>query len=77
MRNEFAAPCYRCGQTCAPGEGHFEKVSRSQRKKWGKYITEKWLVQHAGCAIEYRGTDYHYKYRPIGEVFKTAEELFG
>jgi hypothetical protein len=39
MRNKHPGVCYRCGQHCAAGDGHFE------RHKGG------WRVQHAKCAI--------------------------
>lgn len=42
MRNKYAGPCYRCGQTVAPMAGHFERHEG------------KWRVQHAGCAIDAR-----------------------
>lgn len=77
MRNEFAGTCYRCGEICEPKQGHFEKVSRAQRKKWGSQVTEKWLVQHAECAVKYRGTDVHFKYRNEAETYQTATEAFG
>lgn len=43
-RNQFGGDCYRCGKWCTPGEGHFERLG------------PKWRVQHAACAIEFRGT---------------------
>lgn len=43
MRNRFAGTCYRCGQWCAVGDGHFERIGKT------------WRVQHATCAIEFRG----------------------
>ena len=42
MRNKYAGPCYRCGQTVAPGDGHFERHNGG------------WRTQHADCAIEHR-----------------------
>lgn len=45
MRNKFPGTCYRCGEHCKAGEGHFERIP-------GKG----WRVQHAICAIKYRGT---------------------
>ena len=47
MRNRFPGTCYRCGKTVEAGAGHFEKIVG----------TRNWRVQHAGCAIKYRGTD--------------------
>jgi ribosomal protein L24E len=44
MRNQYAGTCYRCGEPCEAGQGHFERVP-------GKG----WRVQHAGCARLYRG----------------------
>lgn len=46
MRNKHPGTCYRCGEHCPAGEGHFE------RKPGGG-----WRVQHADCAIKHRGTD--------------------
>lgn len=46
MRNRYPGPCYRCGKTVEAGAGHFERV-----------IGKGWRVQHAECAIKYRGTD--------------------
>jgi len=43
MRNRYGGTCYRCNTWCAPGEGHFELLGR------------KFRVQHAACAIEFRG----------------------
>lgn len=48
MRNKYPGICYRCGKLVQPGQGHFERHKG------------KWRVQHASCAIEYRGTDHHY-----------------
>lgn len=42
MRNRHPGTCYRCGEHCAAGQGHFE------RRNGG------WRVQHATCAIENR-----------------------
>ena len=44
MRNRYPGPCYRCGETVAAGEGHFERFVGG------------WRVQHVTCAIEFRGT---------------------
>ena len=46
MRNTFPGVCYRCGDAVAPGAGHFE-LHPSVRKKW--------RLQHADCAIRWRG----------------------
>lgn len=65
-RNKYAGICYRCGKPCAAGEGHFERVTNVQAKKWNAPRPEKWLIQHAACAIKYRGTDVHYVHAPRG-----------
>jgi hypothetical protein len=44
MRNKYAGTCYRCGLRVEPGDGHFELFRGAFR------------VQHATCAIQYRGT---------------------
>lgn len=44
MRNQYPGTCYRCGQHVEAGAGHFERF-------FGQ-----WRVQHATCAIQYRGT---------------------
>jgi hypothetical protein len=44
MRNRYRGTCYRCGESVAPGEGHFE------RHQGG------WRTQHASCAIIHRNT---------------------
>ena len=44
MRNNFPGICYRCGKNVVAGAGHFEKMPGSG-----------WRVQHATCAIEFRG----------------------
>ena len=45
MRNKYPGICYRCGERVEVGQGHFEKI-----------IGGGWRVQHASCAIKYRGT---------------------
>lgn len=45
MRNKYPGYCYRCGDYVKKGEGHFER-------KRGY-----WRLQHADCAIKYRGTN--------------------
>lgn len=45
MRNRFPGKCYRCGCRVDVGAGHFEKLCSGG-----------WRVQHASCAIKYRGT---------------------
>lgn len=44
MRNKYPGYCYRCGNFVEKGEGHFERKSGY------------WRLQHADCAIKYRGT---------------------
>ena len=44
-RNTYPGTCYRCGRTVAAGAGHFERYGRA------------WRVQHAECAIQFRGTN--------------------
>ena len=64
MRNEFPGPCYRCGNIVRAGEGHFERVSPSKPDKLGEQIRgKKWLLQHAVCAIKYRGTNHTFAKR--------------
>ncbi len=46
MRNKYPGICYRCKKKVKSGEGHFER-DRLQRT---------WRIQHAECAILYRGT---------------------
>lgn len=59
MRNQFPGTCYRCGERVEAGEGHFERVGDRQLNKLGESIRgKKWLLQHAQCAIQYRGTDH-------------------
>lgn len=47
-RNQYAGTCYRCGKWCPEGEGHFQRKG------------SRWLLQHATCAIMFRGTNRHY-----------------
>jgi len=42
MRNKFAGPCYRCGETVKAGEGHFERTAGG------------WRTIHAQCVLEQR-----------------------
>lgn len=48
MRNAYADYCYRCGKLVEAGKGHFERDKTKSFKKW--------RVQHADCAIRFRGT---------------------
>ena len=52
MKNKHPGKCYRCGQPVGPGDGHVERYGHG------------WRVQHAGCAITYRGTDKHHLVKP-------------
>jgi len=47
VRNNYPGKCYRCGERVEPGEGHFERMGRH------------WRVQHAECAIKFRGMPDH------------------
>lgn len=64
MPNRFAGTCYRCGEIVPPGEGVFEKVTRSQLRKWPNVCLPKWLTQHHKCAAKFRGTSRHYQFAP-------------
>ncbi|MBC2303409.1 hypothetical protein [Listeria booriae] len=55
MRNKYYGECYRCGKGCNPGAGHFERYKGS------------WRLQHADCAIKYRGTSVHYETNPLND----------
>jgi len=46
MRNKYPGVCYRCGEIVGVGDGHFERIPGTG-----------WKVQHAECAIRYRGTN--------------------
>lgn len=66
MRNQHPGTCYRCGLAVAVGDGHFERITKRQRKAWGDLIVKgvNWLTQHSTCAIEFRGTDTHFMLSP-------------
>lgn len=67
MRNRYPGTCYRCGKTVATGEGHFEKWGYDHEKKWpnlNRFEKPTWLTQHLDCAIQHRGTDLHFKFKP-------------
>ena len=49
MRNQYPGVCYRCGKEVAAKSGHFERHIGS------------WKVQHAECAVKYRGTPHTYE----------------
>ena len=48
MRNQYPGTCYRCNKRVNAGDGHFERNYQGGAK---------WRLQHAGCAIQHRGTD--------------------
>jgi len=54
VRNRYPGPCYRCGENVEAGAGHFERFGRI------------WRVQHAECAIKFRGTPDPERQRLIG-----------
>ena len=66
MRNRFGGSCYRCGNYVEPNEGHFEALAISKNQK------NKWRLQHASCAIKYRGTPHQFD-KP--ETWNTQLEL--
>jgi hypothetical protein len=39
VRNKYAGTCYRCGETVAPGAGHFERNAG------------RWRTIHAHCVF--------------------------
>lgn len=45
MRNKYPGYCYRCSGYVEKGKGHFERKNGH------------WRIQHADCAIKYRGTN--------------------
>ena len=78
MRNIFPGICYRCGKVCKRNEGHFERASKSQAKKWNRYRMEQiWLLQHAECAITYRGTAQHYIFNNLKDQTDAKEKETG
>lgn len=64
MRNRFPGTCYRCGLVVEARAGHFERISGIHRKKWNAPNLRGWLIQHADCAIQHRGTSVHHLYAP-------------
>lgn len=44
LRNKYPGICYRCSGHVDVGCGHFERLNG------------RWRVQHADCAIQFRGT---------------------
>ena len=67
-RTRKASRCYRCGKAVKAGDGNFELVTHSHKKKWPKIRVGVCISQHADCAITYQGTPVHYKYKPAKEV---------
>jgi hypothetical protein len=66
VRNKFKGVCYRCGKVVEAGDGHFEKLDRSEHslavvRQLCLPAGVKWVVQHSSCAIKYRGTTHTYK----------------
>lgn len=52
MRNSYPGVCYRCKEEeVKSGDGHFEIIPKKERVK------SRWRLQHAHCAIIFRGTD--------------------
>lgn len=49
MRNKYPGYCYRCGGYVEKGKGHFERMKN-------RNTGATWRLQHADCAIRYRGT---------------------
>lgn len=70
MRNRFGGQCYRCGLYVSPGEGHFERLNQKKRDRLGIPYQIKWLIQHANCAIKFRGTDTHTCQKVVKELRK-------
>ena len=52
MRNKYEGRCYRCNEKVKPKEGHFELIPFKERVS-----TAKWRMQHANCAIIFRGSN--------------------
>lgn len=60
MRNKYPGICYRCGKRVEPGEGHFEGYGKRFPGRKFRQNISRWRVQHAECAIKYRGTNKNY-----------------
>lgn len=54
MRNIHPGICYRCNKIVGAKQGHIERVVFDNAIR--SQIKNKWRVQHAECAIKYRGT---------------------
>jgi len=65
MQNRYPGTCYRCGENVAAGEGNFE-FDDFPGSRWPqlRMTRNHPLVQHAACAVKYRGTNTHYIYLP-------------
>jgi hypothetical protein len=59
MRNQYPGICYRCGKTVLARQGHFETTKKYSFKtqQHVRISRNKWRLQHAECAIKFRGTD--------------------
>ena len=67
MRNQYPGTCYRCGEEVPAGAGHFERRTAQNAAKWPGKPLPQWLLQHASCAVRYRGTNVHHAYAPDTE----------
>lgn len=65
MRNTYKGICYRCGLEVQAYAGHFEAIPYKERKE--HKIFGRWRLQHAECAIKFRGTKVG-KEKPIAEL---------
>jgi len=52
--NGFSGVCYRCGIACRAGAGVAEPAPGYKRGTGGRLV-QNWNVQHAECALAYRG----------------------
>lgn len=74
MRNKFGGNCYRCGKYVKAGDGHFQFVDAAAIATFGSLVRgQKTLVQHASCAIEHRGTNFHYRTHVLPGIQKANE----
>lgn len=72
-RNDYPGTCYRCGGIVDAHDGHYERTSRKVHlAKWPQVTLPKWLLQHATCAVKYRGTAVHYLHAPDQDLPKSA-----
>lgn len=65
VRNRYPGTCDRCGDEVKAGQGHFE-YQNYPGNRWPQMarLRSVPLVQHASCAITYKGTNTHYLYQP-------------